>query len=125
MDEHTIDYAVFNDLRERMGNKFGIIAETYIKDSDRYLKNITNNLNQTPVNLSAIIEDAHSLKSTSALLGLMQASNIAKDLEYKGKELRENQDFLNVKVLESIKEDLEIKAKEACEVVASELRKTM
>ena len=120
----TIDYTTFNDLRDRMSAKFDIIVETYIKDSDRYLSNITKNLAETPMNLDAIIEDAHSLKSTSALLGVFKASETAKALEYKGKELRENQDFLNTDLLESLKDTLEIEIKEACEVLACELQKT-
>ena len=120
----TLDYATFNDLRDRMSAKFDIIVETYIKDSAKYLGNISNNLSENPMNLDAIIEDAHSLKSTSALLGLLKASEVAKALEYKGKELRENQDFLNTDLLESLKDTLEIEIKEACEVLACELQKT-
>ncbi len=82
-----IDMATFGKLKERMKTKFPILLEGYLRDAKNYLVTIGANLPSGE--LATLIDAAHSLKSTSGLLGITPVHKAAETLEYAGKTLRE------------------------------------
>ncbi len=84
---NMIDYETFNKLKDRMKAKFPILLQGYLKDSKSYLATIEMNLPDG--DLGALIEAAHSMKSASGLLGIVQVHKTAETLEYSGKDLQE------------------------------------
>ncbi|MEA3277347.1 MAG: response regulator [Pseudomonadota bacterium] len=80
----AIDAAVVNELREIMEDAFGELVLTYLRDSPaRFLRMRDAIKGGDPDSLR---EAAHSLKSSSANLGALNLSELAKRLEYMGRE---------------------------------------
>lgn len=82
-----MDYETFNKLKERMKAKFPTLLEGYLQNSKNYLAIIDTNLPNGDLN--ALIEAAHSMKSASGLLGILNVHKAAETLEYAGKNLLE------------------------------------
>ncbi len=83
-----IDRDVFDSLKERMKAKFPVLLEGYIRDAKAYLVTIETNLPDG--SLTDVIGSAHSLKSASGLLGIMQVHTHAERLEYAAKALQDD-----------------------------------
>lgn len=83
----NIDYNTFNVLKERMKAKFAILLEGYLQDAHGYIEAIDAALPNNDI--TAIIEAAHTFKSSSGLLGLMVVHKNAETLEYAAKDLQE------------------------------------
>ena len=81
----VINRDAFDALQNRMGDKFPTLLAGFLKNAIQYLEAIQTGLNEQ--DLDAIIHGAHSLKSSSGLLGLVQIHDSAEILEYKAKDL--------------------------------------
>jgi len=73
----SVDTAVLDTLRSNMGAHFSNLLPEYIKDN--LIK--INKMNGQLDNLKDLEIMAHSLKSSSAIVGALTLSNMAKDLE--------------------------------------------
>lgn len=75
----------FDSVKNRMKDKFSILLSCYLEDGQKYLDLIQSGLNDG--DLKMIIENAHTLKSASGILGAIQVQKNAETLEYAGKDL--------------------------------------
>lgn len=87
MNIETINRETFNKLKDRMGEKFPILLNGYITDARTYIVTIGTNLPEGDID--EVIGAAHSLKSSSGLLGIAQVSAGAETLEYAAKDHKE------------------------------------
>ena len=62
-----------------MGPEFESLVDVFLEDSPRAIQRLQSALE--PLDLQGLITPAHSLKSTSANLGAMELSAIAKQIE--------------------------------------------
>ncbi|MCB1606404.1 MAG: response regulator [Xanthomonadales bacterium] len=76
----AIDEQIVSELLEVMGSEFTSLVRVYLEDTPKNLKA----LNQAAENgdIAAMVAPAHSLKSTSANLGAMALSELAKQIEH-------------------------------------------
>lgn len=79
--EKLIDMQAAEEARKVFKSKYNMMLRYYIEDTEKYIQEITSALaNQDIV---AAVRPAHTIKSTSARMGAMQLSSIAKIIEYK------------------------------------------
>jgi HPt (histidine-containing phosphotransfer) domain-containing protein len=95
----TIDKDIFLKLKERMKEKFPMLLEIYLRDTEKYLTCIDTNVPDGDVD--EVINAAHSLKSASGLLGAVDLSQRAGKMEYAAISCKEN----NQANLESLRPD--------------------
>lgn len=97
-DLDAFDDGLYNEAKSIMKDKFPIMIEGYLEDARMYLDHIHDGFNSG--NKELVSQYAHPLKSSSAGLGIMSVSNIAKDLEYGAKEaIAEGREIDNLKDL--------------------------
>ena len=75
----AINREIVDDLREIMGPEFESLVDVFLEDSPRAIQRLQSALD--PLNVQSLIGPAHSLKSTSANLGAMELSALAKLIE--------------------------------------------
>lgn len=75
----AINREIVDDLREIMGPEFGSLVDVFLEDSPRAIQRLQAAVE--PLDLQGLITPAHSLKSTSANLGAMELSALAKLIE--------------------------------------------
>lgn len=83
-----INRHTYEALKRQMGEQFPKLLEGYLGNGRQYLANIEANLNGD--DLSALIEAAHNLKSSSGLMGAVQVHQCAETLEYAAKNIADN-----------------------------------
>ena len=84
MASTTIDPAVFETLKEAVGEDFiGELIETYLNDAPTLIAEIRRNLKEG--NADTLRRVAHSLKSNSGNFGATQVVELAKALEMAAK----------------------------------------
>jgi signal transduction histidine kinase/CheY-like chemotaxis protein/HPt (histidine-containing phosphotransfer) domain-containing protein len=76
----AIDRAIFDELLDVMGSEFSALVKVYLEDTPKNLKILTEAAARNATD--AMIAPAHSLKSTSANLGALGLSEIAKRIEH-------------------------------------------
>ena len=76
----AIDRGIFDELLDVMGEEFAALVKVYLEDTPKNLKILSDAADRGDV--QAMIAPAHSLKSTSANLGAMALSEIAKQIEH-------------------------------------------
>ncbi len=76
----AINEAIVNELIDVMGNEFTSLVKVYLEDTPTNLKILNGAAERGDV--QAMIAPAHSLKSTSANLGAMALSDVAKLIEH-------------------------------------------
>ncbi len=81
-----VDSTIFNQIKERMKAKFPMLLEVFLADSKSYLETIGSNIDSG--NIDEVIAAAHSLKSSSGLLGLVDVQNSSANMEHTAKELQ-------------------------------------
>ncbi len=91
-DLPIVDVAVLEQLRDAIGEKVNDIINLYLEDMPKTLHEMQEAVNGS--DFTTIMRLSHSLKSSSANLGAMQTSAIAKGLE---EQLRSGQQ--DVKIL--------------------------
>lgn len=75
----VIDESVLDSLHDAIGDSLGQIVTLYIEDVPKTINEMRAALQAQ--DFTTIMRHAHSLKSSSANLGVMQLSSIATDLE--------------------------------------------
>ncbi len=75
-----IDQAVIQDLLEMMGNEFTDLVRVYLEDTPKSVVQLERAAMSG--NVEGLIAPAHSLKSTSANLGALSLSEMAKKIEH-------------------------------------------
>ena len=75
----AINREIVDDLREIMGPEFESLVEVFLEDSPRAIQRLQLALD--PLDIQGLVGPAHSLKSTSANLGAMELSALAKLIE--------------------------------------------
>ncbi|MEA3274683.1 MAG: Hpt domain-containing protein [Pseudomonadota bacterium] len=78
-----IDLDTFNDMCEIMEEEMRDLVDTFLADAPRLLEGMGRAI--VAGDTEALINPAHSLKSTTASLGLMRLSGYARELEKKGR----------------------------------------
>lgn len=100
-----IDEDIIESLKELVGDGFANIVEVYIKTASELMDNIGGDLEKS--DNQGLVFNAHTLKSSSAQLGVMLLSDIARQMEELGlEEKSENCDELYAdakEVFESVK----------------------
>ena len=79
-----IDAKVLNDLREVMEDEFGKILSSYLKNAPLQLETLEDAAKAGDID--TMIRPAHSLKSSSANVGAMRVSELAKEIETNARE---------------------------------------
>lgn len=77
--EPLIDDQVLSRMRERMGAKFEMLLNAYLEDSTRYIEEIETGLSEGDA--TAPTRAAHTMKSSSRLLGAFAVGEAAAALE--------------------------------------------
>ncbi len=76
----AIDEQIVSELLEVMGSEFTSLVRVYLEDTPKNLKALSDAAENGDVN--GMVAPAHSLKSTSANLGAMALSELAKQIEH-------------------------------------------
>jgi signal transduction histidine kinase/CheY-like chemotaxis protein/HPt (histidine-containing phosphotransfer) domain-containing protein len=76
----AIDRSIFDELLEVMGSEFAALVKVYLEDTPKNLKILAQSAQRGQP--EGMIAPAHSLKSTSANLGALGLSDIAKKIEH-------------------------------------------
>ena len=79
----TIDRQIISELQEVMEEEFADLLETYLSNAPALISQIEEAAGQRRVD--AMILPAHSLKSSSANVGALHLSELAKQVELSGK----------------------------------------
>ena len=82
----VLDHQVLNDLREVMEEEFVRLLYTYIKNAPTQLERLEEAARAGDVD--AMVRPAHSLKSSSANVGAMRVSDLAREIEHAAREAR-------------------------------------
>jgi CheY-like chemotaxis protein/HPt (histidine-containing phosphotransfer) domain-containing protein len=75
----AIERAIFDELLDIMGSEFAALVKVYLEDTPKNLRILAQSSQQGDV--AGMVAPAHSLKSTSANLGAMALSDVAKKIE--------------------------------------------
>ena len=87
MSEAVIDRATFDALKEMVGDDFiGELVDTFLEESPGILGQMNQALDDGDA--AAFRRAAHSLKSNSASFGARPLEELARDLEYMGRDER-------------------------------------
>jgi HPt (histidine-containing phosphotransfer) domain-containing protein len=79
MTEVLLNNSMIDEAQKLMGKKFPIIVRYYLEDTESYIKQLHQHLTENdPVSMVAV---AHSIKSSSKQLGIIQLAQIAEDIE--------------------------------------------
>ena len=79
MTHDILDVEIFEQAKSLLGESFSQVVEAYLEDAANYLVQIHSGLSDN--NLEQAAKAAHPLKSSSASLGLVGVSEIAKSIE--------------------------------------------
>lgn len=79
----AVDRSVFDELLDVMGSEFSALIRVYLEDSPRSLRQLVQAAESG--NVDSMVGAAHSLKSTSANLGALILSDMAKRIEQGGR----------------------------------------
>lgn len=97
-DLDALDVCIFDEARSVMKARFPEVVEGYLEDAEVYIGKIKDGFARN--DKAAVAQYAHPLKSSSAGLGVMSVSEIAKDLEYGAKiAIDEGSDITHLKAL--------------------------
>jgi HPt (histidine-containing phosphotransfer) domain-containing protein len=75
----ALDMEIVEDLQEMMGSDYQSLIRIYLEDSPKLINQIQTALDNR--DCAALVAPAHTLKSSSANLGAMALSDIAKTIE--------------------------------------------
>jgi signal transduction histidine kinase/DNA-binding response OmpR family regulator/HPt (histidine-containing phosphotransfer) domain-containing protein len=79
-----IDRTVLEELFEIMEDEFVSVLESYLKSAPGLMYGIRDAVKD--LDMDALVKSAHPLKSSSANVGAMELSTLARELEFKGRE---------------------------------------
>jgi|TARA_R110002126_G_scaffold279836_1_gene426872 HPt (histidine-containing phosphotransfer) domain-containing protein len=75
-----IDQEVFSELKAHMQNSFPMLLEIYLRDAEKYMNCIEHNM--AAGDWGEIIIAAHSFRSASGSLGIIELSDKAGKIEF-------------------------------------------
>ncbi len=75
----TIDVSVHNEVRDLLGDEFAVLIDAYLEDTEHFVQAMQDACERDDLN--AIELPAHSMKSSSANVGAMRLSSLARELE--------------------------------------------
>ncbi len=75
----TIDVSVHDEVRDLLGDEFAVLIDAYLEDTENFVQAMQDACERDDLN--AIELPAHSMKSSSANVGAMRLSSLAKELE--------------------------------------------
>ncbi len=78
-EEATIDRTVFESLKELMGDEFSVLIDAYKEDTTEFLRILKDACEKN--DHASLQVPSHSMKSSSANIGAMRLSALAKKLE--------------------------------------------
>jgi HPt (histidine-containing phosphotransfer) domain-containing protein len=78
-----IDRSVLEELYEIMEDEFVSVLESYLKSAPGLIHGIRDAVRDR--DMDSLVKSAHPLKSSSANVGAMELSILARDLEFKGR----------------------------------------
>ena len=84
-----IDKETFDNIKERMKQKFPVLVDVFLKDARSYIAEICANVSG---DINAVIHAAHSLKSASGILGLTQMQTLSEHIEDSGRDIQDGAD---------------------------------
>jgi len=76
-----IDLSVHGEVRDLLGDEFAVLIDAYLEDTEQFVQAMQDACDCDDLN--AIELPAHSMKSSSANVGAMRLSSLAKVLEEK------------------------------------------
>jgi HPt (histidine-containing phosphotransfer) domain-containing protein len=79
-----IDRTVLEELYEIMEDEFVSVLESYLKSAPGLMYSIRDAVKD--LDMDALVKSAHPLKSSSANVGALELSTLARELEFKGRE---------------------------------------
>lgn len=79
-----IDRSVLEELYEIMEDEFVSVLESYLKSAPGLMHGIRDAVKDR--DMDALVKSAHPLKSSSANVGAMELSILARELEFKGRQ---------------------------------------
>jgi DNA-binding response OmpR family regulator len=82
--EQLLEKHVLKELQEIMDEDFVAILESFLASAPGLMRNIKQAVQEG--DLQALVRPAHSLKSSSANVGAVQLSELARELEIKGRQ---------------------------------------
>ncbi len=80
----VIDRSVLEELYEIMEEDFVSVIQSYLKSAPNLMHGIREAVQER--DMDALVKSAHPLKSSSANVGAMELSALARELEFKGRE---------------------------------------
>ena len=80
----VIDRAVLSELYEIMEEDFVSVIQSYLKSAPNLMHGVREAVQSR--DMDALVKSAHPLKSSSANVGALELSALAKELEIKGRE---------------------------------------
>ena len=75
-NKQLLNHAILNDLREAVGNSFGILLDAFTLEIDQRITSI-----KAAGSISAIKHEAHAIKGTAAAYGAKSLSALAGSIE--------------------------------------------
>lgn len=82
-----LDKEAMEDVKAAMKDKFGMMVEFYLDDAKTYIQEIEAAISESDV--EKIVAPAHTLKSSSRQLGVVQVADYAMELEERAREVEE------------------------------------
>jgi HPt (histidine-containing phosphotransfer) domain-containing protein len=82
-NDAIVDYALLEEARALLKDKFDLLLGHYIEDVENYIRDI-----ETAVangDMEAAVRPAHTIKSTSKRMGALHLSDLARDIELEAK----------------------------------------
>ena len=94
MSGSALDRQILDDLIDIMGDEYVDLISVYLEDAPQSMAQLAKAAERKDT--EGLISPAHSLKSTSANLGAMALSEMAKDIELNAREGRANDTELKI-----------------------------
>ncbi len=79
MSEVNIDHTTIENLRELLGEGFGLLLDTYLSDGNERIRLIEEALNKQ--DLAVVCDQAHGLKGSNRNLGINALAELCGDIE--------------------------------------------
>lgn len=114
-----LNQETIRNIKELLGANFYEFAKAYIANSERYIENIKKGFQEK--DFKKISDAAHPLKSSSATIGFLALSSIAKKVEYFSDDVARNR--RSSEDVESLLDDLYDAFKGVRIILAAELNR--
>lgn len=79
MPEQIIDLNIVEEAKSVMNDKFPLMIEYFLEDSENYIKSIKESMEANDI--SQVVSPSHTIKSSAKQLGAIRLSEYAKQVE--------------------------------------------